>query len=65
MDKLRRDAMRRAAEMLGGAIRLASFLDVDAGQVERWLAGAEIPPPWAYSSAFDLIADPGEARLSS
>lgn len=54
--------MRRAAERAGGKMRLAGFLGVDAEQLERWLAGTETAPPWAYSYAFDLIAD--EASFS-
>lgn len=62
MDQRRRDALRRAAERAGGKTRLAGFLGVDAEQVERWLAGTETAPLWAYSYAFDLIAD--EASFS-
>jgi hypothetical protein len=62
MDQRRRDALRRAAERVGGRSRLAGFLGVDAEQVERWLAGTETAPAWAYSYAFDLIAD--EASFS-
>lgn len=57
MDQRRRDALRRAAERLGDRTHLAAFLGVELRQLERWLAGTESAPQWAYSSAFDLIAD--------
>jgi hypothetical protein len=66
MDRARlRDAsgLWRAAERLGSRARLASFLGVDADQLERWLSGAEAAPLWVYLTAFDLIAEtPPERR---
>lgn len=57
MDKRRRDALRRAAERLGDRSRLAAFLGIELGELDSWLAGTQTAPAWAYSSAFDLIAD--------
>src|SRR6185437_16772272 len=48
MDQRRRDALRRAAERLGDHTRLAAFLGVELRQLERWLAGTESAPQWAY-----------------
>ena len=49
--------MFEAAETLGGAAVLSSYLGVAPAQVERWLAGAELVPTPAFVTALDVIAD--------
>ena len=51
------EALRAAADTLGGCARLAVYLRVPRRKVEGWLAGQEIPPLGAFLGALDVIAD--------
>ena len=46
-----------AAATIGGARRLAEFLNVPHGRLARWLAGEEPPPQEVFLDALDVIAD--------
>jgi hypothetical protein len=46
-----------AAATIGGAGRLAQFLDVPRSALVRWLAGEEAPPQQVFLDALDVISD--------
>jgi hypothetical protein len=46
-----------AAATIGGADRLAQFLDVPRSRLLGWLAGEEAPPSQVFLDALDVIAD--------
>jgi hypothetical protein len=54
--------LRQAAEVLGGADRLATFLETGSEQLERWLNGAETPPLPIFLATLDVIADGAAVR---
>jgi hypothetical protein len=54
--------LQLAAATLGGRDELARFLGVPAGEVMRWLSGAELPPFTVYCSALDIVAAGPYAR---
>ena len=45
-----------AAATIGGAERLARFLNVPHGRLLGWLAGEEAPPNQVFLDALDVIA---------
>ena len=51
------DALRRAAQVLGGPGKLARCLGVSHEQLERWLAGKEPAPLSVFLDTLDVIAD--------
>jgi hypothetical protein len=51
------EALRRAAQTLGGDMQLARFLAVEPAQLDRWLAGDEPAPLSVFLSTLDVIAD--------
>lgn len=52
-------ALRRAAELVGGAQALCDTLQVPAGDMRRWLEGVEAPPAGIFLRVVDLIVEPG------
>lgn len=46
-----------AAATIGGATRLAQFLNVSRSRLMGWLAGEEAPPNQVFLDALDVIAD--------
>jgi len=50
------DALRDAAEIVGGIVRLASILDVKPSRVSRWVSGEEAVPLELFLDALDVIA---------
>jgi len=46
-----------AAATIGGADKLAQFLQVSRQRLSRWLAGEEAPPNQVFLDALDVIAD--------
>ena len=46
-----------AAATIGGATRLAQFLNVPREHVMKWLVGEEAPPNQVFLDALDVIAD--------
>ena len=51
------ETLQCAAATIGGAARLAKFLNVSRSDVLRWLAGEEAPPDQVFLDALDVIAD--------
>jgi hypothetical protein len=51
------ETLQYAAATIGGATRLAKFLDVPRPRLLRWLAGEETPPNQIFLDALDVIAD--------
>ncbi|HEX2199009.1 MAG TPA: hypothetical protein VHG88_10360 [Burkholderiales bacterium] len=51
------ETLQFAAATIGGAARLARFLNVPRSDVLRWLAGEEAPPDQVFLDALDVIAD--------
>jgi hypothetical protein len=62
MGRVHRRALRRAAELLGGSHALCSYLQVPAGDLRRWLEGAEAPPAGIFFRVVDLLL---EERVSA
>ena len=52
-------ALRRAAELLGGAQLLCDYLQVPASEMRRWLAGEATPPAGVFFRVVDLIVGAG------
>ena len=48
--------LERSVAALRGAQHLASYLNVELGQVEDWLAGRAEIPPEIFAAALDLVA---------
>ena len=57
------ETLSYAAATIGGAARLALFLDVPQAQLTRWMAGEEAPPSQVFLDALDVIADGPYASL--
>jgi hypothetical protein len=53
------EALRRAANAVGGEAGLAQALRVPVAQVHRWLQGDEYPPTAIYHEALDLLISTG------
>jgi GAF domain len=51
-------ALQRAADLLGGKMRLRELLRVPMSELENWLAGAVAPPLDAFLKAVDVINSP-------
>ena len=51
------ETLQYAAATIGGATRLAKFLNVPRPSLLRWLAGEEAPPNQVFLDALDVIAD--------
>ena len=51
------DILKKAAEGLGGAERLAAFLNVPASDLRAWIAEKRVPPHEIVLAAFDVIAE--------
>jgi hypothetical protein len=59
MDSLsvRQQAVRRAAEILGGPKKLARRLRVPMDALLRWMGGRESPPDASFLQCVDLILE--------
>jgi hypothetical protein len=55
--------LQRAAEILGGPMALAEYLDEPAYLVEAWLEGRVAPPAEAFLRAVDVIVDFGLTEM--
>jgi hypothetical protein len=55
--KNKAQALRQAAEVLGGSDRLAAFLAVPVHSVDHWLACYEDAPPDVVEVALDVLMD--------
>lgn len=56
------EALRQAAQALGGEVRLAGLLGVDGDQLQRWLDQKDDVPLSAFLRALGVIADGPYAR---
>jgi len=54
-DPIPREALSRAAELVGGRERLAQTLGVRTEDLERWIRGEAPPPPAVVFAALNLI----------
>jgi len=54
-DPIPRDALLRAAEVLGGRERLAQTLGVKADELARWMRGDSSPPAAIVFAALNLV----------
>lgn len=50
-------ALARAAELLGGVEPLSHRLRVPLADLERWIAGEEIPPIGIFAQAIDIVLE--------
>jgi hypothetical protein len=53
------EALRRAANAVGGEDRLAQAFSTPEEQIHRWVSGAERPPTDVYHKALDLLNSTG------
>jgi GAF domain-containing protein len=56
--------LQRAAELLGGKMKLRELLRVPMSELEAWLAGVAAPPLHAFLKAVDVI-DTGKVAIES
>jgi DNA-binding transcriptional regulator YdaS (Cro superfamily) len=61
-DPIPREALERAAQVLGSRKALATRLDVPLEELERWLKGDGRPPPKIVFAALALVESSGSAR---
>lgn len=52
-------ALRRAADVMGGAHQLRAYLRVSIYQLQAWMGGAETPPTDVFLKVVDIISGPG------
>lgn len=57
-------ALKRAAEILGGIDKLATFLNVPPFPLKFWIEGMDVPPLRAFLKAVDAIAEYETGRLT-
>jgi hypothetical protein len=57
--RLRTEAVRRAAEILGGSRPLRAYLNASALVVGLWISGVATPPPDVFLKVVDLITEKG------
>jgi hypothetical protein len=48
---------QKAAQLAGGQKKLARHLRVPLGELEKWIAGREVPPTATFLKAVDLVLD--------
>ena len=48
---------QKAAQLAGGQKKLARHLRVPLGELEKWVAGTEVPPTATFLKAVDLVLD--------
>jgi hypothetical protein len=56
-DRVRKKALQRAAEILGGSRPLRAYLNVSAIVLATWLSGAAPPPTDVFLKVVDLIVE--------
>lgn len=49
--------LQKAAELAGGHKKLARYLRVPLGELEKWIAGQGAPPLATFLKAVDLVLD--------
>ena len=55
--------LRRAAQIVGGADKLAIRLGVTPTDLAFWIQGAGVPPPNIFLEAVDLVTAHGVSEL--
>jgi hypothetical protein len=49
--------LRKAAELLGGTVKLAKRLRVPRSLLVEWMNDKAEPPPWVFLKAVDIVLD--------
>jgi hypothetical protein len=49
--------MQKAAQLAGGEKQLARYLRVPLADLQKWIAGKDIPPTAHFLKAIDLVLD--------
>ena len=49
--------LQKAVEILGGQKKLARYLRVPLADLEKWIAGRDIPPMAIFLKAVDLVLE--------
>ena len=55
--------LRRAAQIVGGADKLAAQLGVRPTDLALWMQGTGVPPPDVFLQAVDLVTAHGVSEL--
>ena len=58
-------ALRRAAEILGGAEALRAYLDVSMVQLRVWMQGHTKPPDSVFLKIVDLLSEHHKSKLDN
>lgn len=59
-----RRTMQKAAQLLGGTKPLARKLRVPMADLEKWIAGKDVPPMQTFLKAVDLVLEETSASGS-
>ena len=59
-----RRTMQKAAQLLGGSKALARRLRVPLGDLEKWIAGKDVPPMPTFLRAVDIVLEETSASGS-
>ena len=62
MGRIHSQALRRAAELLGGTQELCAYLQVPAEEMRSWIDGREGPPAGIFLRVVDLIVEDSASR---
>lgn len=62
MGRIHSQALRRAAELLGGTQELCAYLQVPAEEMRRWIDGGDGPPAGIFLRVVDLIVEESASR---
>ena len=62
MGRIHSRALQRAAELLGGIQELCAYLQVPAGELERWIENTDVPPSGIFLRVVDLIVEESAGR---
>ena len=49
--------LQKAADLVGGRKKLARHLHVPIGELEKWLAGDDVPPIGVFLKVVDVVLD--------
>jgi hypothetical protein len=62
MGRIHSQALRRAAEIVGGTQELCAYLQVPAEEMRRWIHGGDGPPAGIFLRVVDLIVEESARR---
>lgn len=65
MNHLHSNALRRAAEILGGVPQLAAYIGVSSEDVAAWIEEAKPAPLQAFFDAVDVLARHGIVEMQA